>query len=391
MSSDYTPIIDEYCLPISPAMVAAFGYSGAMFLSQVHGWLQTAERKGDQFKYENGQWWTWNSYAEWTEHLYCMDVRTIKRTVSKLEKQKVLLSRKPDKHKGNHCKWYSIDYDKFNELVAEVRQEARPVGSEGGDKVSLEGGDTMPQASDTMTPVSGDTMPQGGDKVSLSYIEPNNSPNNGSNNHLEGESEGEIENSQDGRKNRGERYTKPSEYQSEYAAAVALFEPPLGEAMERFVSIESTRRNKGGYLSGKTKWEQFAQPLSDALREGLSVAELCDGIEVAIENGGHTGNYAVQVARNKREEAKRAPNPGRGAPKARRHGENSPAAAARRSDGYEWFFEDKSPKQGRSREAQDLYDSGSQSQRDAIKFIDGMHLPPDEYADALEGIKEMED
>ena len=58
----------------------------------------------------------YNTYEEWRKQLPFWSVSTIKRTIHSLEMKGLLLSDNFNEMKMDKTKWYSIDYDKLQEL-----------------------------------------------------------------------------------------------------------------------------------------------------------------------------------------------------------------------------------------------------------------------------------
>lgn len=100
----------------SPSLAVAFGITQAIFLQQVHYWLDLYASKQDRSHYHEGRWWVYNSYDAWREQLPWLCRDTIKRTIKALRDDGVLIT----KYRGFPRKmWYSIDYDRVGTLLGD--------------------------------------------------------------------------------------------------------------------------------------------------------------------------------------------------------------------------------------------------------------------------------
>lgn len=94
----------EVAFSIQPSLVAAFGWTGAAFVSQLHYWLSKCGMSKYGHFYQ-GRWWIYNSYAQWQEQFFFIGKGQLRNTVKELEGQGVVLSRM----KGRQ-KYYSLEY-----------------------------------------------------------------------------------------------------------------------------------------------------------------------------------------------------------------------------------------------------------------------------------------
>lgn len=98
-------LIHDYPLMVSPRLAKAIGLNEAIVLQQVHYWL------GASKTFRDGKPWVYNTFDAWQqENFYFWSISTVKRTVASLEDRGLLVSRKFGKGKGDHTKWYTIDY-----------------------------------------------------------------------------------------------------------------------------------------------------------------------------------------------------------------------------------------------------------------------------------------
>jgi AraC-like DNA-binding protein len=88
------------------------GYKKATFISKLHYWLNKCGRNIEDSEAK----WIYNTIKDWAEQLN-WSISTLKRIVSSLEEESVIISKKINARKWNHTKWYSIDYNKLNSLL----------------------------------------------------------------------------------------------------------------------------------------------------------------------------------------------------------------------------------------------------------------------------------
>jgi hypothetical protein len=118
MSRDTSKLlIDEHPLQVLPTLACKVGLNGAIILQQVHYWLGIAKKAKDDRKFKDGRWWVYNTYEEWQENFPWWSLPTIKRTILRLETNKLLISREMDAQDWDHTKWYTIDYETLNGLI----------------------------------------------------------------------------------------------------------------------------------------------------------------------------------------------------------------------------------------------------------------------------------
>ncbi|WP_294742104.1 conserved phage C-terminal domain-containing protein [uncultured Exiguobacterium sp.] len=118
-------LIEEYPLIVLPSLAIEIGLNEAIFLQHIHYWLGKSKHEHD------GRKWTYNSIPEWQEQFPFWSESTIKRVISNLEKQKLLLSTsKYNKLAIDRTKWYSIDYDALESMTRPSGQFDPTIGSE---------------------------------------------------------------------------------------------------------------------------------------------------------------------------------------------------------------------------------------------------------------------
>lgn len=103
-------IIDEQPLLVLPALAVEVGLNEAIVLQQIHYWLSKSKHEHD------GRTWIYNSINEWCKQFPFWSEKTIRRTLSSLEKQGILLKGNYNKLKIDRTLWYSIDYEVLHSI-----------------------------------------------------------------------------------------------------------------------------------------------------------------------------------------------------------------------------------------------------------------------------------
>jgi hypothetical protein len=92
---------------VLPSLAKEVGLNEAIFLQQLHYWLQESQHLHDGHK------WVYNTYEQWQEQFPFWSISTVRRIVAKLEKTGYIVSSQFNKLKIDHTKWYTIDYSKL--------------------------------------------------------------------------------------------------------------------------------------------------------------------------------------------------------------------------------------------------------------------------------------
>lgn len=115
----WAPLIDgmQY-LGFQPFLAKEIGVNETLFLNHIHNWLQVSKNKRDGFI------WVYKTYDEWQAELPFWSVDTVKRTIKKLEKAELVISTGKYNRLGfDKTKWYTINYEKINQLAIEILSE----------------------------------------------------------------------------------------------------------------------------------------------------------------------------------------------------------------------------------------------------------------------------
>lgn len=96
----------------------AIGINESIVVQQIQYWLSRNEKAN--INYKEGRYWTFNSIKEWHEKVfYFWSESKVRRIFASLEKMGILITNNFNKMGYDRTKWYSIDYEKLNEIVNE--------------------------------------------------------------------------------------------------------------------------------------------------------------------------------------------------------------------------------------------------------------------------------
>ena len=105
-------LIDEHPLLVLPSLAAAIGLPEAIFLQQLHYWIETSGHLQP-----DGQHWIHNTYEEWAEQFPWWNIGTIRRIVNTLrDRGLILTSRDWNRMAIDNTLWYTIHYPTLTAL-----------------------------------------------------------------------------------------------------------------------------------------------------------------------------------------------------------------------------------------------------------------------------------
>lgn len=100
-------------------LAAKIGLNESIILQQIDYWIEK-NRKADN-NYRKGRYWTYNTYEGWQRNNFQFwSVRTIIRAVNNLEEKGLIISDNFNKAGFDRTKWYTIDYDRLQEVELEI-------------------------------------------------------------------------------------------------------------------------------------------------------------------------------------------------------------------------------------------------------------------------------
>lgn len=107
-------LINEQPLQVLPSLANIIGLNEAIVLQQLHFFLRISRNK------VGGRSWVYNTINDWQAEFSFWSVKTVQRTIENLEKSGLVVSTdKFNKMKMDKTKWYTIDYQKLNEILPE--------------------------------------------------------------------------------------------------------------------------------------------------------------------------------------------------------------------------------------------------------------------------------
>lgn len=109
-------LIHEEPLLVLPGLASKIGLNEAIFLQQIHYWLNRSNNFYDGYR------WVYNTYEEWREQFPFWSVATLRRIVNKLEKEQLLIIGNYNKLKIDKTKWYRINYGLLNRMSSPCAQ-----------------------------------------------------------------------------------------------------------------------------------------------------------------------------------------------------------------------------------------------------------------------------
>jgi DnaD/phage-associated family protein len=125
-------LLDEEPLVISPSLAAIVGLNESIVLQQLHYWLERSTHIYEGYK------WVYNTYEEWQKQFPFWSESTIRRVITKMEKQELIISGNFNRSKIDKTKWYRINYEK----LAQLEQLVDEANSSGQDEQTTVQSDT---------------------------------------------------------------------------------------------------------------------------------------------------------------------------------------------------------------------------------------------------------
>lgn len=103
-------LINEAPLMCLPSLAVKIGLNEALFIQQLHYWVDRSKNIID------GRQWVYNTMADWSKQFPFWSQKTLSRTISNLEKQKLVVSGNYNQKGYDRTKWYTIDYGALERL-----------------------------------------------------------------------------------------------------------------------------------------------------------------------------------------------------------------------------------------------------------------------------------
>lgn len=110
-------LIDDYPIQVLPKLATGIGLNEAIFLQQLHYWLN-----GKSAKWRDERKWIYNTYEDWQKQFPFWSVATIKRIITSLDKQNLILKGNYNEKGFDKTIWYSIDYNELKQVSQRLGQ-----------------------------------------------------------------------------------------------------------------------------------------------------------------------------------------------------------------------------------------------------------------------------
>lgn len=115
-------ILSGLSIPFSVELSHLIGRTPALFLQQLHYWLQKSKHLIDDIP------WIYNTLNDWAEQLGC-STTTIKRVIARLKHLEIIQIDRRKQSEWDQTNWYTIDYKSLEALIF----RSGPLCSTGGD------------------------------------------------------------------------------------------------------------------------------------------------------------------------------------------------------------------------------------------------------------------
>lgn len=104
-------LINEPPIAFLPSLAVRVGVDEAIFLQQLHYWLERSSNV------EDGERWVYNTYGGWAEEFPFWSEATVRRIIDKLKKLDLLITSSAfNKFPGDRTTWYRINYERLSGL-----------------------------------------------------------------------------------------------------------------------------------------------------------------------------------------------------------------------------------------------------------------------------------
>ncbi|SEN02417.1 DnaD and phage-associated domain-containing protein [Mesobacillus persicus] len=106
-------LCNETPMLVLPKLATRIGLNETIFLQQLFYWLNESKHTHD------GHHWVYNTYEGWKVQFPFWSISTIRRIISKLEQEKLILSGNFNRLKLDKTKWYRINYEALEAINGE--------------------------------------------------------------------------------------------------------------------------------------------------------------------------------------------------------------------------------------------------------------------------------
>lgn len=116
-------LFNEHPLVVPVETATVFGLNNAIIIQQIHYWTTSKNNKN----IKDGYKWVYNSYTEWKNQFPFWSESTIKRSIHKLEKEKLIISANYNKAGFDKTKWYRLNYEEIDKRVTNRSVQNEPM------------------------------------------------------------------------------------------------------------------------------------------------------------------------------------------------------------------------------------------------------------------------
>lgn len=103
-------LLNEVPLMCQPSLATKIGLNEAIFIQQLHYWLNRSTN------YIDNRIWVYNTIDDWHKQFPFWSITTIRRIITSLEKKKLIITANYNKINIDRTKWYTINYSALDEL-----------------------------------------------------------------------------------------------------------------------------------------------------------------------------------------------------------------------------------------------------------------------------------
>lgn len=124
-------LYNEPPIAVSPTLAKELGLNAAVFLQQLHYWIEQKKQHGSRYQdsYKDGYFWVYNTVSEWLEQLPFLGSKsTFKRMIYDLQEKGVLVIGNYNKFDNDHTSWYRINYLRLEQISKNSQVQNEPPG-----------------------------------------------------------------------------------------------------------------------------------------------------------------------------------------------------------------------------------------------------------------------
>lgn len=158
-----TLLLDEQPLLVMRSLAVMIGLNESLFLQQLHYWLEKSNHHYEGCK------WVYNTQDEWLEQFPFWSKMTLRRIISSLEEQELIITGNYNTAKFDKTKWYTINYHKIRTLRCVQNEQLASVQNEQIGSVQNEQTYTK-EYTKTTTKTTKDIGPEGQDPIPCKEI-----------------------------------------------------------------------------------------------------------------------------------------------------------------------------------------------------------------------------